>query len=57
MRKFLLPLCMASLAAPAWAAAVDAYPAKPVRIVVGFTPGTTTDITARALAQALTARF
>jgi tripartite-type tricarboxylate transporter receptor subunit TctC len=28
-----------------------------MRIVVGFTPGTTTDITARALAQALTARL
>jgi tripartite-type tricarboxylate transporter receptor subunit TctC len=37
--------------------AVRDFPTKPVRIVVGFTPGTTTDITARALAQALTARF
>ncbi len=39
------------------AAAAATFPTKPVRIVVGFTPGTTTDITARALAQSLTARF
>ncbi len=44
------------LATLAQAGARD-FPTKPVRIVVGFTPGTTTDITARALAQALTARF
>lgn len=44
------------LATPACVAA-DNFPTKPVRIVVGFTPGTTTDITARALAQALTGRL
>ena len=49
-------LCTCSMAVMAQERATN-FPVKPVRIVVGFTPGTTTDITARALAQALTARF
>ena len=37
------------LAAPA--AAQTPYPDRPVRFIVGFTPGSATDITARLFAQ------
>ena len=43
-------LALAPLAAHAQA---DAYPSKPVRLIVGFTPGSATDVTARLLAQKL----
>jgi len=50
------PQCIAALcaliAAPAFAA--DAYPSKPIRIVVAYTPAGTTDILARAIGQKLT---
>ena len=47
------------MAAPAAAqdAAAKNFPVKPIRIVVGFTPGTTTDITSRALGLKLTERL
>ncbi|MEK6594089.1 MAG: tripartite tricarboxylate transporter substrate binding protein [Pseudomonadota bacterium] len=37
--------------------AADNYPARPIRIVVGFTAGTTTDFTARLLGQKLAERL
>ncbi len=42
-----------AVAAPAWTASASAqdYPARPVRIMVGFGPGSSADITARALGQ------
>ena len=38
-------------------AKAQAYPARPVRIIVGFPAGGTTDIAARLIAQWLTERF
>src|SRR5690349_9698182 len=47
-----LALCIALLAA-APAGAQDAYPSRPVRIIVGFGPASAADVVARVLAQRL----
>jgi len=54
--KTLLALAGGALLAGAWTGA-HAYPDRPVKIVVGFTPGGTADSVARILAQALGPRM
>ena len=50
MRMKLLALLLAALAAPALA---QTYPTKPVRLIISFTPGSSTDIIGRAVAAKL----
>ena len=53
-RLFAAALCAALCIAPP---AVAAYPDKPIKIVVGFTPGGTADSVARILAVAMGTRL
>jgi tripartite-type tricarboxylate transporter receptor subunit TctC len=54
-RKLLLSLLLGAIPPALWAQAApfDAYPSKPIRILVGFTPGGGPDITARYLSSKL----
>ena len=49
--------CAVVLLASHTVARAQAYPAKPIRMIVGFAPGGGTDVTARAIAQHLSDRL
>lgn len=51
------PLLVALLAAPSRAPAQDSWPGRPLRVVVPFAPGGSTDILARILCQGLAERL
>src|SRR5882762_9235936 len=58
-RRQFLTLAGAAVALPALSriARAQAYPARPVRVVIGYTPGGSADITARLMTQWLTERL
>ncbi len=55
--KKITSFCLLTIAAllPGVAASADPWPSKPIRIVVTFAPGGTSDVLGRAIAQPLSA--
>lgn len=56
-RSALAALCASALAAAMPAAADTPYPAKPIRLVVGYAPGGSVDMAARVVADLLAAKL
>ena len=56
-KVLLLAACAAALPAAARSASAQAYPTRPVRIVVGFAPGSASDIITRLMGQSLSERL
>jgi tripartite-type tricarboxylate transporter receptor subunit TctC len=57
LRLSLAPAAAATLLVPLSIACAQGYPARPVRLIVGFSPGGPTDILARLMAQWLSERL
>ena len=57
MNNFAKALCFALVAVAAGAASAQVYPAKPIRVIVAYPPGGSTDIIARIIGQKLTERL
>ena len=52
-RRTLSVLGLAAMLPPQFALAEDAYPSRPIHVIVGFTPGAAADITARVLGESM----
>jgi tripartite-type tricarboxylate transporter receptor subunit TctC len=48
---------LAAIALPSWTAAQPVYPSAPVKVLVGFPPGTATDVAVRAFAEQMSRRL
>src|SRR5687767_12467493 len=57
MFRRVIPFCALLIPAVAFAAATDNYPVKPIRLIVGFTPGGSDDLVGRMVAGRITERF
>ncbi len=57
MNKFANALCLALMAVAAGATGAQAYPAKPIRVIVAYPPGGSTDIIARIIGQSMSERY
>src|SRR3978361_1080224 len=57
MRRFVLALTFGIALSAAAAHAQTAWPTKPIKILVGYAAGGSTDVTARIIAQALSERL